>query len=149
MTNTGDTRGIVGRPPLNLDAVDGMSPFKLAQLWGDRTAWELAGYRSVAEELEELAVMSTLVSWLVRWSPITMHRALLAGATVEQVAAAAGDTVAAVAERWQRWAAGQRHLNQTNQKFGMPPAEYDKVAELLAAALGLSIGAFTCRLEAS
>ncbi|WP_163507683.1 hypothetical protein [Fodinicola acaciae] len=149
MTNTGDTRGIAGWTPLDLDALDGMSPFELAQLWGDRTAWELAGFRSMTEELEELAVMSTLVSWLVRWSPITMHSALLAGATVEQVAAAARETADAVAQRWQCWAAGQRHLNETNQKFGMPPEEYDRVAALLAAALGLSPRAFTCRPEPS
>ena len=150
MTNTGNKpHGIAGRRPMDLDNLDSMSPFHLAQLWGDRTAWELAGYRSVAEELEELAVMSTLASWLVRWSPITMHSALLAGATVEQVAAAARDTAEAVAQRWQQWAAGQRHLNETNRKFGMPPQEYDQVAELLATTLGLSPQAFACRTEAS
>lgn len=147
MTNIG--RGIAGRPAVDLDTLEGMSPFDLAQLWGDRTAWELAGYRSVAEELEELAVMSTLASWLMRWSPITMHSALLAGATAAQVAAAAGDTVEVVAERWRQWATGQRHLNQTNQRFGVPLDEYNRVAVVLATALELSPQAFIDRPEAS
>ena len=31
--------------------------------------------------LEELALMTVAAEWLTRWQPISMHRALLAGAT--------------------------------------------------------------------
>jgi hypothetical protein len=31
--------------------------------------------------LEELALMTASAEWLTRWQPISMHRALLAGAT--------------------------------------------------------------------
>jgi hypothetical protein len=42
--------------------------------------------------------------------PISMHRALLAGATSAQVAEAAGTSVRIVYEQWKQWADGQRHL---------------------------------------
>ncbi len=45
--------------------------------------------------LEELALMTVSAEWLTRWQPISMHRALLAGATPDQVAAAAGASVGA------------------------------------------------------
>ena len=32
-------------------------------------------------QLEELALMTVSAEWLTRWQPISMHRALLAGAT--------------------------------------------------------------------
>jgi hypothetical protein len=142
-------RGITGRQPVDIDAVKGMSPFDLAQLWSDRRGWNLSRHRAAAEELEELAVMTALAKWLVSWSPITMHNAVLAGAAVEQVAAAARESVPAVAARWLRWADGQRGLHEAGGDFGMPPDEYDRVAALFAAALGLSTGAFTCRPEPS
>ena len=40
--------------------------------------------------LEELALMTVAAERLTRWQPISMHRALLAGATPAQVAEAAG-----------------------------------------------------------
>ncbi|MGA2829720.1 MAG: hypothetical protein ABSF03_26825 [Streptosporangiaceae bacterium] len=58
--------------------------------------------------LEELALMTVAAEWLTRWQPISMHRALLAGATPEQVAEAAGMSVRAIYEQWKQWADGQR-----------------------------------------
>ena len=58
--------------------------------------------------LEELALMTVAAEWLTRWQPISMHRALLAGATPEQVAEAAGTSVRAMYEQWKQWADGQR-----------------------------------------
>ena len=43
--------------------------------------------------LEELALMTVSAEWLTRWQPVSMRRALLAGATPDQVAAAAGTSV--------------------------------------------------------
>ncbi len=58
--------------------------------------------------LEELALMTMAAEWLTRWQPISMHRALLAGAMPEQVADAAGTTVRDVYEQWEQWAHEQR-----------------------------------------
>ncbi len=43
---------------------------------------------------------------------VSIHRALLAGATLAQVADAMGMTCAGAAERWRCWADGQRQLGQ-------------------------------------
>ncbi len=59
--------------------------------------------------LEELALMTVSAEWLTRWQPITMHRALLAGATPGQIAEAAGTSVHGMYEQGQQWADGQRH----------------------------------------
>jgi hypothetical protein len=40
--------------------------------------------------LEELALMTVAAEWLTRWQPISVHRAILAGATPAQVSDAAG-----------------------------------------------------------
>jgi hypothetical protein len=58
--------------------------------------------------LEELALM-TAAEWLTRWQPISLHRALLAGATPDQVAKAAGTSVPGMYEQWKQWADEQRH----------------------------------------
>jgi hypothetical protein len=59
--------------------------------------------------LEELALMTVSAEWLTCWQPISMHRALLAGATPDQVAEAAGMSVRGVHEQCKQWADGQRH----------------------------------------
>ena len=58
--------------------------------------------------LEELALMTVAAEWLTRWQPLSMHRALLAGATPEQVAEAAGTSVRAMHKQWKQWVDGQR-----------------------------------------
>ena len=61
-----------------------------------------------AHRLEEPALMTVAAEWLTRWQPISMHRALLAGASPEQVAEAAGTSVPAMYEQMEavgRWAA--------------------------------------------
>ncbi len=58
--------------------------------------------------LEELALMTMAAEWLTRWQPISLHRALLAGATPDQVAEAAGTSVRAMYEQWKQWADGPR-----------------------------------------
>lgn len=58
--------------------------------------------------LEELALMTMAADWLTRWQPITIHRALLAGATPKQAADAAGLSVGDVYEQWHQWADLQR-----------------------------------------
>jgi len=60
--------------------------------------------------LTELALSAAVVDWWSRWQPITMHRALLAGASLAEVAAAAGTTEADVASRWSAWSTRQERL---------------------------------------
>jgi hypothetical protein len=60
--------------------------------------------------LEELALISVGAEWLTRWQPISMHRALPAGATPDQVAEAAGTSVRGMYEQWKQWADGAAPL---------------------------------------
>jgi hypothetical protein len=60
--------------------------------------------------LEELALMTVAAEWLTRSQPVSVHRAILAGATPAQVADAAGTGVGDVYERWQKWADTERSI---------------------------------------
>jgi hypothetical protein len=51
--------------------------------------------------------MTVAAEWLTRWQPVSVHRALLAGATPDQVADAAGTSVGGMYEQWKQWADGQ------------------------------------------
>jgi hypothetical protein len=59
--------------------------------------------------LEEPALMTVSAKWLTRWQPISMHRTLLAGATPDQVAEAAGTSVRGRCEQLKPRADVQRH----------------------------------------
>jgi hypothetical protein len=52
--------------------------------------------------------MSTLATWLLRWQPIAIHGAILAGARPEAVAGALAHTVEVTFARWQERAVRQR-----------------------------------------
>lgn len=84
--------------------------------------------------LEELALMTISAEWLTRWQPISMHRAMLAGATPDQVADAAGRTVRDVFKQWERWADMQRHSIIAGHP-GVAEEEYETVRERFAAAV--------------
>lgn len=109
----------------------GYSPYELAAWWADRECWPAGG-----ETCDELAVMCALGAWLRRWVPLAIHRALAAGATVEQVCAATGLTASGVRVEWTQWAAGQRHLYDLTPPgrapAGMSPGEYERVRAVLA-----------------
>lgn len=119
--------------------------YELARRWGDRfrlpvsiAPEKAAGLgvdvRTADDELDELATMSALRSWLDRWTPTQIHTALRTGATVDQVAAATGKTTVGVAECWREWDAGQRRLWHTYPDMDRT-AEHDQVAEILGADL--------------
>lgn len=86
---------------------------------------------TVDAQLNELAVMSGLAFWMKTWLPIHMHRALMVGASVEEVAEACGLEFAEVTKAWREWSDGQRHLLE--QVVGMPDitAEVDQVDDLI------------------
>jgi hypothetical protein len=72
--------------------------------------------------LAELALSSAVLSWWSRWQPISIHRALIAGASLTDVAAAAGTTEAEAYERWSEWATRQEQTIINGQR-GVAPAE--------------------------
>lgn len=113
-------------------AVDA-NPYELARRWSDRLRWPIVGHGTDVEVLEELAVMSALRAWLERWTPGMVHRALLAGATVAEVAAAAGTDSSGLADLWVPWAERQRDLWVQTQ-LGVSPAEFATVGAVFSAA---------------
>jgi hypothetical protein len=124
--------------PLTFAEAEKVNAYELARRWGGSTRFpaRLKGEESQAErELEELAVMAALRRWLERWTPAQIHRALLAGASVDQVAAAAGMTPDDVAATWRAWDVGQRQLWQTYPDMDKT-AKHDQVEAMLRAAAG-------------
>jgi hypothetical protein len=61
--------------------------------------------------LTELALSAAVVAWWSRWQPLSMHRALMAGASLAEVAAAAGCTEPEAYLRWADWAERQAKLS--------------------------------------
>lgn len=78
---------------VTFEAAEDLGAFELASQWADRLSWPMPQNRSTSEDLAELAYISALARWLVRWQPIQLHRAVLAGAGLEAVAAALGGSV--------------------------------------------------------
>ena|ERR1700689_3142460 len=103
----------------------------MAQLWADRTAWNL-NERTAYDELAELACMSALAEWLTRWQPIAIHSAVLAGAKMEAIAGALGSSLQAAFDRWHEWALRQRDFI-IGGRPGITAEEYDVVARRFAA----------------
>jgi hypothetical protein len=120
--------------PVTFRAAENLNPFDLAQLWADRAAWPMED-RTAYDELAELATMSALATWLVRWQPIAIHGAMLAGARPEAVAAALGSTVQAAYERWYEWASRQRGIVVSGTP-GIAEDEYEAVDRRFAVELG-------------
>ncbi|MFI5908775.1 hypothetical protein [Dactylosporangium sp. NPDC051541] len=79
-----------------------------------------------ADALAELALSAAVVSWWIRWQPITMHRVLLGGATLAELASATGLTEDEVHERWSHWTDVQCALDIG----GRPALAPDTVADM-------------------
>jgi hypothetical protein len=78
--------------------------------------------------LTGLALSSAVVAWWSRWQPIMMHRALKAGASLADVAAAAGVPETEVNERWSTWAEQQTQVMVGDWR-SLDPAEAETVRE--------------------
>ncbi|MGH9120152.1 MAG: hypothetical protein ACRD0A_20475 [Acidimicrobiales bacterium] len=131
MTAPVSSAGLRAERWVRFESVDA-SAFDLARYWAERMIWPATPTRS--DLLHELAVMSRLADWLWRWQPLLVHRAVLAGADADQVAAAVGAEVSAVAARWRRWAEGQRRLYDTSwsaTRVGLSPVDQARVAAVL------------------
>ena len=126
----------VGRPaadeskPVKCNEAENLGGYTLAAWWSDRTLWPMPGEEDASDELAELACMSALARWLSRWRPIPIHRAVLAGAEPEAIAAAFGGSIAEAFGCWHEWATEQRDYGRP----GVTDEEYDAVARVFAAA---------------
>ena len=76
--------------------------------------------------------MSALAKWLTRWQPIAIHSAVLAGARMESIAGALGNSLQVAFDRWHEWALRQRDFI-CNGKPGITDDEYEAVARRFAA----------------
>ena len=112
------------------DAAEELNPYEVARRWADPMCWRLE--RSARDELGELACMAALARWLERWQPINIHRALKAGASVGEVAAAFGGSVEETSRAWYQWADGQRRW-VPGGKLGITAEEYATVAAIFTA----------------
>jgi hypothetical protein len=77
--------------------------------------------------------MSALAKWHTRWKPIAIHGAVLAGARMEAIAGAVGDSLQVAFDRWHEWASRQRDFI-VNGKPGIAEDEYEAVVRRFAAA---------------
>lgn len=119
--------------PVTFGAAEELGAFRLEEQWADRLSWPWPGDRTARDELAELAHMSALATWLRRWQPMHIHRALLAGAPLEDVAAAFGDSPRETFCCWHEWASGQRDLVIAG-KPGITEEEYAEVADIFTEA---------------
>jgi hypothetical protein len=118
--------------PITFRAAEDLGAFELAQLWADRTAWPLSE-RIAYDELAELATMSALAKWLTCWQPIAIHGAVLAGARMEAIAGALGNSLQVAFDRWHEWASKQRDFI-VNGKPGITEEDYQAAARRFTAA---------------
>lgn len=117
--------------PITFRAAENLGAFELAELWSDRTAWPVID-RTAYDELAELACMSALAKWLTRWQPLAIHGAMLAGARMEAIAGALGNSLQVAFDRWHEWALHQREF-LTDGKLGITEEEYEMVSRRFAA----------------
>ena len=87
-------------------------------------AVELAGADDAGYWLGQVALESVIAQRMAARAVVSIHRALLAGATLAQAADAAGMTCAEAAGRWRSWADGQRQLRRQVPGLGLSEREY-------------------------
>lgn len=95
------------------------------------TVAELLGGGSAAFYLHLAALEAAIADRAAVHAVISIHRALLAGALVRQIADATGLTADQVTARWASWAEGQVRLRE-QIGTGMTREEYSRAAAVLA-----------------
>lgn len=118
-----------GRPATAAELAT-VDPYRLARRWLDLAGSGHPAVGGVDGALTDLAVTAALAAQLTRRLVVQAHQAILAGATADQAAAAAGLTVPELAERWHRWAARQRETIVAGRPL-LATADYDRVAAAL------------------
>jgi hypothetical protein len=95
--------------PTRFDEAEKINPFQLLIDLHDH-ALSCSSDAAPDGALAELALAAAVTAWWSRWQPMTIHAALRAGATVNEVAAATGLDEAEVVHRWTRWTNAQTIL---------------------------------------
>ena len=110
------------RPPVTFAEAEAHNPFALLTELHDH-AMALRLHEKPPEfHLTELALSAAVVAWWSRWQPLVMHRAFVAGASLAEVAAAAGVDEAEAYARWSGWASRQAAIF-INDRPGVDPTE--------------------------
>jgi hypothetical protein len=99
---------------------------------GAASVAELAGGGSAGWYLRQAALEAVIERRIAAHAVISIHRALLAGAAVPQIAQATGLSPGQVAARWAAWACGQVRLRERTGT-GMAPEEYQRAAAAITA----------------
>ncbi len=98
---------------------------------GRATAAELAGGGDAGFCLRVAALETVIARRAAVRAVISIHRALLAGAPVTQIAEVTGLSADQVAARWAEWAGGQVRLRERGGT-GMTGEEYERAAAVAA-----------------
>lgn len=102
---------------------------------GAATVAELTGRGSAAWYLRQAALEAMIERRIAVHAVISIHRALLAGVGVPQIAQATGLSRGQVAARWAAWADGQVRLREQTGT-GMAAEEYRRAAAAITACGG-------------
>ena len=111
------------------------------------TVAELTGGGSVGWYLRLAALEVVIERRMAVRAVISIHRALLAGASAPQIAQVTGLSVGQVAERWAAWADGQVRLRE-RIGTGMAREEYERAGAAMTASGGNPGGAAAACLPA-
>ena len=112
------------------------APAGLREMVDSYFAGELAGDGGPGWLLRQAALAARMAARAV----VSMHRALLAGASLAQVADAAGASSAEAARRWKSWADGQRELGRQVPGLGVSERDYLRAAAVIGADPGIRAG---------
>lgn len=126
--------------PVTRREADGINVFDHLDWYGDVAA--RIGRRDSDDpdvHLEELARVAVVVRMLDSWQAISVHRATLSGASLQQIAEALGESEASAVDRWREWSARQRWLFEqwtaedpdAVKILSFNAAEHDQVADIL------------------
>lgn len=99
------------------------------------TAAELAGAGGAGFYLRRAALESAIARRMATCAAVSVHRGLLAGATLAQVADATGVTVAEAAVSWRAWAEPQRRLEREVPGLGLSDQDYRRAAAVIEASM--------------
>lgn len=102
---------------------------------GAATVAELTAGGGAAWYLRQAALEAMIERRIAVHAVISIHRALLAGAGVPQIAQATGLSRSQIAARWAAWAGGQVRLRERTG-VGMAAEEYQHAAAAISACGG-------------
>jgi hypothetical protein len=94
---------------------------------------QLTGAGDAGYYLRQAALETAIAQRMAARAAASIHCGLLAGATLAQIADAAGMSNAEVAACWRAWADGQRQLEQRCPGLGVSEREYQRAAVVVAA----------------